>query len=310
MMPARKLSFTEAWNSSTIFFINEKLEQEIEEQVQSLLQVATDARIAETAEINIPDIASFFQEEPFSLDVILKDIGLSQEKFLRLVSLLRQLGQISGGFDSEWSIGTIQRKIKNELTFAQQIAELFVDGKRNTALTHHVPRYYLDMLNYREIKGGSHAARQSRYKSALIGTYGGRKGYRVEAKIGEKLEEIQKNYGIGYKQGRSMLIETNIDFAVPNLVDPWVIIMSSFQETTSSGQTTKAKDMRDVYDRVRHLNSRNKQNRVFVNFVDGGGWLARKSDLERLVEECHYFINLKHIDMLEDIILKHVPKTL
>jgi len=45
-----------------------------------------------------------------------------------------------------------------------------------------------------------------------------------------------------------------------------------------------------------------------VNFVDGGGWLARIRDLERLVEHCHYFINLQHLDMLEAIVLQHVPE--
>lgn len=51
------------------------------------------------------------------------------------------------------------------------------------------------------------------------------------------------------------------------------------------------------------------ENRAFVNFVDGGGWLARKSDLERLVENCHYFVNFRHLDMLEAIILRHVPES-
>lgn len=54
-------------------------------------------------------------------------------------------------------------------------------------------------------------------------------------------------------------------------------------------------------------NVRNNENRAFVNFVDGGGWLARKNDFQRLVSECHYFLNLQHLDMLESIIKKHIP---
>jgi len=104
------------------------------------------------------------------------------------------------------------------------------------------------------------------------------------------------------------MIETDIDFAVPSLEDPWVIIMSSFQETTSSGQTTKARDMFSAYERVLRNNSRYDEKRFFVNFVDGGGWLARKRDFQRLVKQCDYFINFNHLDMLEAIVLKHVPK--
>jgi hypothetical protein len=162
-------------------------------------------------------------------------------------------------------------------------------------------------LNYREIKGSSLAARRIRYKRSLIGTYGGRKGYRIEARIQEKLKGIEDHYGVPFGKGRSNMIDTDLDFAVPSVDDPWVIIMSSFQETTSSGQTTKARDMLSAYERVLRYNSRHGGNRAFTNFVDGGGWLARKRDMKRLVEQCHYYINLSYLDMMEAIVLKHVP---
>lgn len=129
----------------------------------------------------------------------------------------------------------------------------------------------------------------------------------MENLIRQELEKVQSRHDITYSKGRSRIIDTDIDFAVPNLEDPWVIVMSSFQETTSSGQTTKARDMLSAYLRVLEHNSRNRENRAFVNFVDGGGWLARKRDLARLVDQCHYFINLQNLDMLEAIVLKHVP---
>ncbi|MFQ6100146.1 MAG: DpnII family type II restriction endonuclease [Anaerolineae bacterium] len=308
MIEARKISFQEAWDCSVIFLVDEELEREIEAKVEALLETAQDRRVSETAEINVADIAHFLSQKGNALDVILKDIGLSEEKFMRIISLLRKLRRIPGDFDREWSIGKIKSKVACESDFARLIAELLVDGKRDRELEPYIPRYYLDTLNYREIKGSSQAARRIRYKRALIGTYGARKGHRVEEKIREKLEEIATRYGVGYGKGRSRIIETDIDFAVPDTEDPWVIIMSSFQETTSSGQTTKAKDMLSAYERVCRNNSRYRENRVFVNFVDGGGWLARKRDLERLVEHCHYFINLQHLDMLEAIVLKHVPE--
>jgi hypothetical protein len=308
MTEARKISFQEAWDSSVVFFVDEGLEREIEAKVEALLLTAENHRVSETAGINVADIADFLGQKDNALDVILKDIGLSEEKFKRIVSLLRKLGRISGGFDSEWGTSKIKSKVAHEPDFARMIAELLIDGKRDRELERHVPRYYLDMLNYREIRGSSQAARRVRYKEALIGTYGAQKGRRVEDSIREILDAIEAKYGIGYGRGRSRVIETDIDFAVPSTDDPWVIIMSSFQETTSSGQTTKAKDMFSAYERVCRQNSRYGENRAFVNFADGGGWLARKRDLERLVEHCHYFVNLQHLDMLEAIVLQHVPE--
>ncbi len=308
MIEARKISFQEAWDSSVVFFVDEELEREIEAKVEALLETAENHRVSETAEINVVDIADFLGQKYNALDVILKDVGLSEEKFKRIISLLRRLGRIPGDFNREWGIGRVKNKIAHEPGFARMVAELLVDGKRDERLEQYIPRYYLDMLNYREIKGSSQAARRIRYKQSLAGTYGGRKGHRVEDKIRQKLEEIKDKHGVGHGKGRSRIMETDLDFAVPNAEDPWVIIMSSFQETTSSGQTTKAKDMRSAYEQIRHQNSRYGENRAFVNFADGGGWLARKRDLERLVKQCHYFINLQHLDMLEAIVLQHVPE--
>ena len=308
MSEARKISFQEAWDSSVVFFVDGDLEREIEAKVEALLETAENHRVSEAAEINVADIADFLSQKDNALDVILKDIGLSEEKFKRIVSLLRKLGRIPGDFDREWSTSRIKSKIARESEFTRMIAELLVDGKRDKELEQYIPRYYLDMLNYCEIRGSSQAARRVRYKESLIGTYGAQKGRRVEDRIRAKLEEIKDKCGVSYGWGRSRVIETDIDFAVPSVEDPWVIIMSSFQETTSSGQTTKAKDMLSAYERVCRQNSRYGENRAFVNFADGGGWLARKRDLERLVEHCHYFINLQHLDMLEAIVLKHVPE--
>jgi len=308
MIEARKISFREAWDSSIVFFVDEELEREIEAKVEALLKTAENRRVSETAKINVGDMAAFLAQKDNALDVILKDIGLSEEKFKRIISLLRKLGRIPGDFNSEWSMDRIKSKITRERVFARMVAELLVDGKRDEQLRQHIPRYYLDMLNYHEIKGSSQAARRIRYKQSLTGTYGGRKGHRVEDKIREKLEDIKGKHGVSYGKGRSRIIETDIDFAVPNAEDPWVIIMSSFSETTSSGQSTKARDMLSAYERVWRQNSRYGENRAFVNFVDGGGWLARKRDLQRLVEHCHYFINLQHLDMLEAIVLQHVPE--
>lgn len=138
--------------------------------------------------------------------------------------------------------------------------------------------------------------------------YANIKGRKIEEFIGKKLDTIKCKYGIEYGKGRSRIVDVDVDWAIPVIENPWVVIMVSYQETTSSGQTTKARDMLNAYNRIRISNSRNRENRVFVNFVDGVGWLARKADFQRLVDECHYFLNLQNLHLLEGIVLKHVPK--
>jgi len=305
VIEAKKISFQEAWDSSIVFFVDEELEQEIESEVESLLKTACEYN---STEFSLNNMINFLVQQKDALDVILKDIELSQEKFMRIVSLLRKLNRIPGGFDKEWGIKKIKKKIESEPDFALAIAELLLDGKRDRELQDYIPRYYLDTLNYRETQTSSEPNLRKLYKRQLIGTYGAKKGHKVEDRIRKKLTNIEAVQGASFAKGRSRIIETDIDFAVPTLEDPWVIIMSSFQETTSSGQTTKARDMFSAYERVLRNNSRYGEKRVFVNFVDGGGWLARKRDFQRLVKQCDYFINFQHLDMLEAIVLKHVPK--
>lgn len=306
-MEARKISFQEAWDSSTIFFIDEELEAELDTKVSQLLSLVEEVNSPKADILNEDRIYRFLIERELGLDVLLMEIELSVEKFLRIISLLRKLGDIRGGFESEWGIEKVKSKIRQQPEFAQQIVHLLLDGKREGKLEKYIPRYYLETLNYRQIRGSSQEARRVRYKKSLIGTYAGRKGYKVERRIKERLAEIQIKLGVSFEKGRTRIMDTDIDFVLPGLEDPWVIIMSSFQETTSSGQTTKARDMLAAYEKVIRMNSRYNENRAFVNFVDGGGWLARKRDFQRLVEQCHYFINLAHLDMLEDIIQKHIP---
>jgi hypothetical protein len=304
---ARKISFQEAWDTITVFFVDEELEEEIEQEVEQLLALAREYGFQNGISWDQHSLASLLINEEEGLDLILREIELSEEKFLRIVSLLRKIGRISGGFDAEWSLSKVKRFIVSQRDFAERIAALLLDGKNDRELQTYIPRYYLETLNLREIAASPLLARRARYKRSLIGTYSGRKGYRIEARIRDRLVGLREKLGIHFEQGRSRFVETDIDFAIPSLDDPWVIVMSSFQETTSSGQSTKARDMLTAFERINRSNARYGENRVFVNFVDGGGWLARKRDLQRLVENCHYFINLYYLDMLEDIVKKHVP---
>jgi len=346
MATARKVSFQEAWDSATVFYVDEELEDEIDQDVEKLLALADDEVVSGTDKVSTEALAAFLTKDPLALDVILREIELSQEKFMRVISLMRKLGRIEGGFEREWSFRKITGRVTQDMDFSLMVARTLMEGKRDKELAAYIPRYYLETLNYGEIRGGSLEGRRIRYKSSLIGTYSGRKGHKVEGLIKQRLEVL----GVPYEKGRSRMTETDMDFAIPSLADPWIVIMSlktleksktvthtprihgdrrakplymeekygskkisrvfsmsTFQETTSSGQSVKTRDMLAVFERVNRVNNRYGENRAFVNFVDGGGWLARKRDMERLVENCHYFVNLNLLGLLEGVVQKHYP---
>jgi len=86
--------------------------------------------------------------------------------------------------------------------------------------------------------------------------------------------------------------DKEVDIAVPDTANPNIIIMSSYQLTTSSSQTSKANEQMGMYEDVgihnRGRSQRDKTDVAFVNVIDGGGWLARSRDLQTMWQGCDY----------------------
>jgi hypothetical protein len=294
-----KLTFDEVIKTSVVFYNDENVEKRfddfIKEKVKDIIRYGRAKR-----GVSKQEVMQFLREQPNGLKRILTILHLSEEKFKRIITLLRKL---EGTFDKEWSLARIERKIKSDDDFARKIAQLFINGKNDNRLIKHLPRFYRERLNLKTLK--EYADKREliiKLKERYRGTYFNWKGDAVEDLIKRKLESI----GVNYERGPTHIVDVTVDWAIPTLEDPYVIIMSSYQETTSSSQTIKARDMLKCYEAIQHRNIQQGENRVFVNFVDGGGWLARQRDLRRLLDGCHYFLNINNLDMLEGIIRKHL----
>lgn len=301
----RKLSFEEAWETTTEFFVDDNIEREMDRRIEEICMGTRGVSRLEV--LDLEGLIKLLRNEKDALDAVLADIGLPQERFKRIVTLLRRKGRIAGGFDKEWNIKNIKRRLREDSVFASTVGNVLFQGKEDPFFQEYLPRYYREKLNWREASDPER--RTARVKESIYRReYANVKGRKIEEIIGKRLEAIKSKYGIDYGRGRSRIVDVDVDWAVPGIENPWVIVMVWYQETTSSGQTTKTRDMENAYDKIRRSNSRNRENRAFVNFVDGVGWLARGRDFERLVNACHYFLNLKNLDMLEGIVLKHVPR--
>jgi len=305
---ARKIEFQEALDTCVAFYNDEAFEQQFDEFIQERLSEIVDYQASGFAEpVTAENVVKFLRQEPRGLLRILGQLRLSEEKFKRIVTLLRKLEH---SFDREWTIKQIEQKILKDDTFAFKVANLTINGHSDATLANHLPRFYRERLNLRHLaeSGVDEYLLRLQLKDKYIGTYSNRKGDLVEGLIKKRLESIKNKHGVSFAAGITPLLNVTVDWAIPGLEDPHVIIMSSYQETTSSGQSTKARDMLACYQAISQRNIQFLENRAFVNFVDGGGWLARQKDFKRLVAGCHYFLNIANVDMLESIVLKHVPK--
>jgi hypothetical protein len=285
--------------------IIESLEADIRARVDS---IAAALLVYVASNDPVENLARFLQADENFLGVVLALTNLSQEKFLRILSAERFA---KGDYGTEWSIEAVHRKLQRETGFAERIARLFLDGRNSQLLVEQVAAFYLDQLslptNWDSIIHDAQLI-QNVIRRKLAGEYTDKKGDAIERIIREYLEYIYLRYGVGYQKGQVLLVGKEVDHAIPSTHDPYVLIMTSYMETTSSSQTQRANEHREMYLTIQNDNLRYSRKRVFVNFVDGAGWLARRSDLRKMVDGCDYILNLKTLDRLEAIICKYVPE--
>lgn len=283
-----------------------ELEQSMRERVRlivkELLNFESDKDTAQ-------NLKQFLQKDENFLGVLLALTNLSQEKFLRIITAQRFAAQ---DFGPEWSAPRIYAKIKKDDVFAEQIALLFLEGRDSKLLAEQVADFYLDQLslpvNWSEIIRDQNVIGNI-VRKKLTGEYTDQKGEFIERQVRSILDEVDKKHGVSNAHGQVKLVGKEIDYAIPSLEEPYVMVMVSYMETTSSNQTTRANEQQAMYQKIIGENVRYPNNqRVFVNVVDGAGWLARRSDLRKIYEGCHYCLNMQTLDQLEPIVLNHVPK--
>lgn len=283
-----------------------ELEQVMRERVRGIVSRLLNFQ-AETN--SAQNLKQFLQKDENFMGILLALTNLSQEKFLRIITAQRFAEK---DFDPEWGADRIYKKIKNDDVFAEQIARLFLEGRDSKLLAEQVADFYLDQLslpaNWSEIIRDQNIIGNI-VRKKLTGEYTDQKGEYVERRVRDILDEIERKHGAPNAHGQVKLVGKEIDYAIPSLEEPYVMVMVSYMETTSSNQTSRANEQQAMYQKIIGENVRYpRDQRVFVNVVDGAGWLARRSDLRKIHEGCHYCLNMKTLDQLESIILNHVPK--
>jgi hypothetical protein len=231
----------------------------------------------------VDDLVEFIKRDKDFIGLLLSITNLSQEKLLRIITAKRFAEKDYG---TEWSINSIYRKILNDRNFAETVARMFLEGRQNPIFTEHIADFYLDQLCLPEkwseiIKDDNIIGNVIRKK--LTGEYSDFKGKQFEKIVCNRINKIANKMGFKYFKGQVLLIGKEVDIAIPSLEDPFILIMVSYMETTSSSQTVRANEQNKMYQDIVGRNVRYNENRVLINIVDGAGWLARRSDLRKLV---------------------------
>jgi len=282
------------------------LEQQMRERVRSIVRELLNFQPSESPAENLKE---FIKRDENFLGVLLALTNLSQEKFLRVITAKRFA---EGDFGIEWNAKRIYQKICSNDEFAKEVAKLFLEGRNNQLLAERVADFYLEQLflpaNWPEVVRDENLVGNI-VRKKLTGEYTDQKGEHIERIIREKLDQITASYGVSHTRGQVNLIGKEVDHVLPSLREPYVMIMVSYSETTSSGQTQRANEQQAIYEKIVGHNVRYPQEKFgFVNIIDGAGWLARRSDLRKLHSGCDYCLNMRTLDRLEPIVCKFVPE--
>lgn len=145
--------------------------------------------------------------------------------------------------------------------------------------------------------------------NSLQSLYSTRIGFALESSIGE----IVINSGYTWEKGCVEIVDDKeVDVVVPQLDLPRMLIMSSYNLTTASSQTSRAREQKSMFEAIHRYNSaRSRANMAdiqLINVVDGGGWLRRSNDLNEMHRNCDYALAYNHLDSKLPEILHYFMK--
>jgi hypothetical protein len=207
--------------------LEEIMRKRVEDIVRELLAFEPEAE-------PVRNLTQFLRRDRNFLGVLLALTNLSQEKFLRIITAERFA---TGDHGKEWGAKQIFQLMQQDDSFAERIARLFLEGRNSQILVRQVADFYLAHLpeNWASVIRDQSVV-ENIIRKKLAGEYSDRKGEAIEALIRAELERIHQLYGIGHERGQVKFLGKEVDHAIPTLNDPFVLIMTSYMETTSSSQ--------------------------------------------------------------------------
>jgi hypothetical protein len=295
----KKISFEVLLETCRIFYCDTGIEDQFAKLIEEYASRIRNSKII-SGQPSKQNVMDFLRNEPDSVIRIISILGISKEKFKRIISVVRQLNGIYDG--KEWTMIRIEKEIKfNGLNnpFSTRLIDLFLSGYKDIELQDHIPKIYLERFKLQTLNNYQTEEQLIfNLKDRYYANYNNMKGDNIENII----KAIVTSSGQTFASGSTKLVNTTVDVLVPNKEDPRILIMSSYQETTASAQSNKARDMQACYQEICRRNRERNELRYFINFVDGGGWIARRNDLRKIYDACHFCLNLTHIDQLRQII--------
>lgn len=311
-----KISF-EDWKNSMSFMIDDEFDNNFLSSIEPLTRFINRSCRELT---NIDGLTNFLiNDDEFSAFVKLKAfvslIGLSEERLKRVASLLRYRHN-NEEFRTEWDVRRISRTLQVDLQFRNLMIEFFING-RNSRLGREIPLYYMRNFKLQDPSFINDLTEYSYVERILNDNeiqakYSNEVGAHVERIIRNKLDfyRNENNAALRYEMQREFpLLNKNIDFLIPSVNSPIILIESSYNITTGSGQSKRADQLVEFYGIIMRHNANHRANRIIMlNYCDGFGWVGRQNDLHRIYDASDFVFNQRNINVLDEVLNEYYPR--
>lgn len=289
-----KISQREALRTTTMFLCDSKIEAYYENLLNSQVRALKDTLQGIDT---IEGMKLYIRLEKKAIDNILTLLGISVEKFKRVVSWIR----LSKGytFDSEWSPSSLRTKMIEDSRLMDEFCELFISGYVSPRFASIVPRFILhdfriDNEVMSRLKSDDYV--RNLVKDKITTEYNTKYSDLYTKTLHSKINEIASNYGVVF--GKMHIPDFSQEEFALVYSGKYIIVNHHFYLTTSSSQTDYYKNViKPKYSRARDFD-----NISVLNILDGAGWIGRASDYKKIFADCNYFLNLKTINLLNNII--------
>lgn len=291
------ITYDELVKTITMFWIDNTLEQSINDEVENFVnELGTKLTKIDTKD----GLRDYIRSDKAALGNILGLMEISEEKFKRIISMLRRERKYV--FSTEWSLDKTRTMLIDQESFMDDVCELLFNGANSERFKRKIPDFYrksflIDDSILSRLNDRSELVRMA--KKQLEVKYNNSAAAAVSRKIEETVKLTCDLEGLTLVRNKEVdMFGKTYCIAIPNAVNPRVLIDYTYNITTSSTQSTYAKNVKAA----KEIISNSGQKIITVNVVEGAGWVGRQSDLRQIYDYSDYTLNVANIGLIDQII--------
>lgn len=291
------ITYDELVKTITMFWIDNALEESINTEVEKFVtELETKLTKIGTKE----GLRDYICSDKASLGNILGLMEISEEKFKRIISMLRRDRKYV--FSTEWSLDKTRSVLMDQESFMDDVCELLLNGANSERFKRKIPDFYrkgfvIDNAILSRLSNRTELARLA--KKQLDVKYNNSVSHTVAKKIEETVKFTCDLEGLTFVKNKEVdMFGRSYCIAIPNAMNPRVLIDYSYNITTSSTQSRYA----DKVKVTQEIISKYGNKIVTINVIEGAGWVGRQSDLRQIYDYSDYTLNVANIGLIDQII--------